>query len=211
MKTIHIIFILLFLTGVISCKKKEDTYVKVTVHDMGANRNVPGKHLILYVGKRINQWGSHHYSYDLIAEKDTDVNGIADFGGFEAYKDKDYIYYVAFEDGNNLKESEYIVNKGEDNNITINVKGRSSLTVNFTPPPPYSVGDSLRVEFYGSNYAAYTHPIITNSTYQNNHQFFVYYDTYYFNIDKYKAGVYTNVKDTVFYDDDSVYTYNVNW
>ncbi len=185
--------------------------MRVRLYDSYSNKGIPNKRIFLEVEERINQVGSHHYSYDSIAAKNTDANGYVDFGRFDALKNSKYTYFVGQMKGGILNGSDYIVTKGEDNFITINDQVPSTLTFNFFPPPPYGTGDSLRIDYYRLDNMSW-HGIITDISYLSaGNQDIIKYGNYYFNIDKFKSGVYTNTKDTVFYNDDSAYFYNVNW
>jgi len=153
----------------------------------------------------------------------TDANGQIVFGDFDTYKNKNYEYYIEYDyydkisfSDNGIKDKGVLGNdpldKGTDNNVLININQSSIFTINFTPPPPYNGADYLRLDLTCPLYTGqYDQIHLDNTNYSNYHKYSVYRGTYYYNIDKFKSGVYTNTKDTVLYDIDSTYIYNVNW
>ncbi len=145
---------------------------------------------------------SNNYKYTVLKEGDTDANGHFDLGTFSARKDKKYDYYV--------NEDVYSLTKGKDNEITIQIYGRAYLFTNFQPPPPYNVGDSLTVTYTHSVYTNHKFKI-TDIGYSSQNYYEIISGKYSINIDKYKFGIYSNLKDTVFYPNETTNTYNVNW
>ena len=206
MKRIQLIFIFLFLTGVFSCKKKETTSVKVTVWDSDLNRVVPNWKVYLEEKHYKTTLGSGTDAYSVILEGYTDANGQIDFGEFDTYKSNHYAYAVR---ANPLEMGEIELEKGTSNNITLKITEPFRLKIRFIPPPPYNGNDSLRLDFFGI--ANNFHFVLTSSNYYLTDATTLISGTYYYNIDKYKSGVYTNNKDTVFYDVNSSYEYNVSW
>ncbi len=191
-----------------SCKKEEETSVRGHAYDNSALANAPSVHVKLI--ERFNDHtiyiagvSSNNYKYTVLKEGDTDANGYFDLGTFSARKDKKYDYYI--------NKDVYGLTKGEDNDITIQIyDGITYLYTYFLPPPPYNVGDSLTV--------TYTHSVYTNHKfkikdigYSSQNYYEIISGKYYINIDKYKSGIYSNLKDTVFYPNKTTNSYNVNW
>ena len=120
------IFSLLIILGLFSCKKKQDTSLKVTAY--GITTNAPLQNHHLYVFQR-------HYpiptndagDYTIITEGYTDANGQKDFGEFDCYKSDKYSYGVFdFDLGSsfNSNTSNHWMDgkgiyKGQTNNITV--------------------------------------------------------------------------------------------
>lgn len=209
------VFFFLLSVGIFSCKKEEVVLVKITVYDIFAGRNVPNQYVtLIQQGTKHSLFsGGSSDSRDLINKGYTNSNGQIVFVLDEDYNK--YSYFIGYENQGNytyISGADDAISKG-DVNITVKVYAYSKLILTLNPPPPYNAGDSLRVDFYcPNNNTNGQHNILRNSNYTSATNFFwVEYGTYYFNIDKYKAGVYSNIRDTVFYTDDSTYFYNVNW
>lgn len=194
--------------GIYSCKKKETTSVKVTVWDSDLNRVVPNWKVYLEEKHYKTTLGSGTDAYSVILEGYTDANGQKDFGEFDTYKSNKYDYAVRTDNLLNIGEIE--IDKGTSNNVTLKITERFKLQRRFVPPPPYSGSDSMRLEFYEITNNM-LRLVLTSSNYYPYEAGGLISGTYCYNIDKYKAGVYTNIKDTVFYDVNSSYEYNVSW
>ena len=204
MKKAYLIMVMLLLFC--SCKKEEETTVKGRVYDENAESFV-ANHKIFLIEKVLAQGiyfggaNSSNYSYDTLFKGVTDSNGNFNFGSFQARKNKRYEYLL----------NDVSLNKGTDNNITLRFNGSTLINVNFLPPPPYNFGDSLVVKFTHSAYQSIFLKI-TNSNYN-----IVYRPSriisgkYFININKFKSGVYSNIKDTVMYLNGTSNNYDVNW
>ena len=188
-----------------SCKKTEKTSVKVTVIDKNTQHGIANKKITLFEAKAEKRLiGSARYNSHILKEAYTDANGQVDFGEFDTHRNNNYIYYV------NGSTENPNVKKGENNNIIFSFTGYVMMAVKFTPPPPYNSDDSLSVSV--TKPSGYKYSIITNYNYTGSQFNFGLESGYkYINIDKYKSGIYTNIKDTVFYLDGATNEYDVNW
>jgi len=204
-----IVLAVLLFAGMFSCKKTEITSLKVVVYNPATNVRLANFHLSLTetVKKFSFNIGGSGYSYfpSVIKEGYTDANGECDFGEIETRKSDKYDYTVTYHSGSGVKKLE----KGVQNNISIIAAYPATVYVNFLPPPPYNIGDSLVVNFVHDYYIKYK---ITNINYFSFHQLRLNnLGTYFINIDKYKSGIYTNSKDTVVYLDGTTNNYDINW
>jgi hypothetical protein len=187
-----------------SCKKgTEFTSLKVTVYDPYTNIRIANWPLTLTEIKKtssLNIGGiGYNFNSTILNEVHTDSNGEYDFGEFNTQKNDKYTYTI----------NEKLIDKGVHNDVSLNASNPCSVNVNFLPPPPYGSGDSLVINFV---YDAYEKYKVTNNNYTTSHQLTMWNPgTYYINIDKFKSGIYTNTKDTVFYADGSTNNYTVNW
>ncbi|MCE9539873.1 MAG: hypothetical protein K8R85_11740 [Bacteroidetes bacterium] len=207
------LFAVLVLSGIFSCKKTkyETTTVKALVFDENTQQYISNVKILLYeVQQATSLFGGHPtIKGGVIKEANTDANGQADFGEFEAKKSSDYYYVVSEDHGINYTVPAN-VKKGESNTIPFTVHAYAYITIKFIQPPPYNTGDSLSVSF--TNYKFPWNPFkITNSNYSQFSIVNLYVGHEYINIDKYKSGIYTNIKDTVFYSASSIYEYHVYW
>lgn len=205
MKNIKFVVVILLFTGILSCKKEEETSVKGTVYDNTAQTYVSNFPIVLVeqtLSSGLHIFGvvPSDYSYDTLKKGVTDANGYYNFGMFPTRKNKKYTYLL-----NNKT-----LNKGQDNNISFTFYGSTILYVNFLPPPPYNIGDSLSVNFTPSINLNNKFRVTNTNDLYNNH-LFISDGKYYININKFKSGVYTNIKDTVFYTNGTTNNYNVNW
>ncbi len=206
MKKLQILFLFCIIIVIGACKKVEETSVKVSVFDQNSGTYVPNfkVRLIERYNDRptlaIGGYFNNYNSYSL-KEGETDVNGNFDFGVFEAMKNKKYDYYI----------NEKSISKGIDNKVQLNISGMASLSVSFLPPPPYSPSDSLTVIFRHS-YLQYNYYKVTQLGYPSIIGPAPLADgRYYVNIDKFKSGVYINIKDTITLLQNTTTNYNVNW
>ena len=200
-----------------SCKKTQSTSVKVRVLDITDNRYEPNIKVKLDEARRVYNNGcricASHFEWTTLKEGYTDSNGFFDFGEFDARKSNDYEYWVGNCNWDKPCGGGIKLSKGESNNLNFNVQDAISLHIKFMPPPPYSTGDSIRVEFNSSSCPyPICHYFISNNTYTYNNQFNLEYTgNCYFNILKYKSGIFTNIRDTVYYSNDSAKEYDVIW
>ncbi|OFY85310.1 MAG: hypothetical protein A3F72_15120 [Bacteroidetes bacterium RIFCSPLOWO2_12_FULL_35_15] len=202
MKILRLVFLFLFYLVISSCKKlgTETTSVKVTHIDNNTQKGVPNIKVILYEGKHLV---SANYDTKVLNEIYTDANGQADFGEFETHRNDKYFYGVERIDPDNTN-----IKKGEINNLIFSGSFSITLTLKFILPPPYNPSDSLSVTFINANNIHYN---VTNNNYANPQLMYLPSGYEYINIDKYKSGVYTNIKDTVFYPANSINEYDVYW
>ncbi len=212
MKHIKFLIPVFVLLGIYSCKKTNNnatitTSVKATVFDENTQQYVPNQKLTLYEVQNQNSGGGH---LQILKEVNTDANGQADFGAFEARVSNDYYYVVTIYSGINYSVPANVI-KGQSNTIPFTEEAQANLAVKFMPPPPYNTGDSLSVSFVSKNHQYLIPFKITNSNYSQLSMVRLLSGYYYINIDKYKSGIYTNTKDTVFYIANSTNEYDVNW
>ncbi len=201
-----------------SCKKGTDfTSAKIKVLDLTDNRFEPHVKVKLDEARRVYNNGcricASRIEWTTIKEGYTDSNGFFDFGEFETSKSDDYEYWVGKCDWDKPCGGGLKISKGQLNDLTFNVADPVPLNIKFLPPPPYGIGDSLRVDFF-SSYCPYPvcHYFITNGSYTTNNNFDLEFTgSCYFEIKKYKSGVFSDVKDTVNYSNDSAKVYSVIW
>jgi len=100
--------------------------------------------------------------------------------------------------------------EGTVNDIILEITERSRLYFHITPLPGYGYVDTLSIDLSGQNHNM--HIYFTNNDYNmSSARADLAADTYYFNINKFKSGVYTNIRDTVTYDKFGTYHYTINW
>jgi len=210
----RIVYGLMIIVLVSSCKKTEETSLIVTVYDQNLKKGVPNKTVYLEENTTSSNPGFVYglpgmirsENYKVIWEGISDANGKVNFGYFNSYKGNKYDYYVELKDGYRIK-----IGTGGSQHASLYVETYDSLKIKFVAPPPYSGTDSMRLEFYYIN-QWYPHPaVIIRSADYTEFNGFTWPGTYYYNVDKYKSGVYTNRKDTVFYDVNSSYEYDAPW
>ncbi len=202
------------LLGIFSCKKTNNattnTSVKASEFDENTQQYVPNVKLLLWEVQKVG--GQPQINGQVLKTVNTDANGQGDFGAFEARESSDYYYVVTEDHGINYTVQANVI-KGQNNTIAFTVHASANIAIKFIPPPPYITGDSLSVTFTNKNYPL--NPFtITNSNYSHYSQFpSLSLDAgyQYINIDKYKSGIYTNTKDTVFYSANSTHEYDVYW
>lgn len=217
MKNLKLVFALFLLTGIVSCKKLsyEKTSIKATLFDESTQLGIPNSKTILYEVKKENSLnGNPTYNKQVLKEAYTDANGQVDFGEFEAHRSNKYDYVITYGIdmyGNPFNTRENSIKKGIDNYILLPVWGTIDLTIKFLPPPPYNTGDSLAVSINYINRPKPAHRVTNNSYSQSSVLMNLSSGNYYINIDKYKSGIYTNTKDTVFYPAYSTNEYDVTW
>jgi len=211
MKNLKFLFAVFVLSVIVSCKKTkyETTTVKASVFDNGSQQYVPNRKIGLYEVKKATSLfgGTPTININVLKELYTDANGQADFGEFEAKKNSDYYYVVSDAIWINSSTNEN-VKKGESNTIPFTVYADANITIKLIPPPPYNTGDSLSLSFYQNPMYPFK---ITNSNYSQFSVIRLAAGYEYINIDKYKSGIYTNSKDTVFYSPYTAYEYDVYW
>lgn len=201
MKNLKLLFAIFILLGIVSCKKTkyETTSAKALVFDENTQQYIPNVKMRLWEAQSVTSifGGQPTINGRVLKEGYTDENGQVDFGEFNARKSSDYYYIVSEDHGINYSVPANI-KKGESNTISFTVYAHANITIKFIPPPPYNNGDSLSVSF--TNYKDPGNPFkITNSNYSQFSVVSLYVGYEYINIDKYKSGIYTNAKDTVFY------------
>ena len=214
MKRILSFLFIFVLIGVTACKKKETTSLKVTVYDSDLNTGVPNWKVYFY---EINHkfMGPSDGLITLVKTGLTDADGKIDFGDIETYrKNNKYQYFVTSK--NDLSGKPMLDNKevveGTVNDIILEVHEWAKLYIDITPTMPgFGYVDTLSFDLMGKNHNWHFYTT-NNDLYLHNHPVFdVFADTYYFNINKFKSGVYTNIRDTVSYDKFGTYHYTINW
>ena len=80
MKILKFLFVPFILFGITSCKKKENTSVRVYVIDVFTKLNVPNKKITLYEVTKEPSMLHRNYSHRILKEVNTNANGLADFG-----------------------------------------------------------------------------------------------------------------------------------
>ena len=206
MKRIQVLFLISFILVIGACKKVEETSAKVSVFDLYSGSFVPNYKVTLF--ERFNDKptlsigsGNNHYNSYALKSGVTDVNGNFDFGAFEAMKSNKYDYFI----------NEQGIGKGVDNNVQLKIRGWAWLSVLFLPSPPYNTGDSLVVSF--EHYIFQSQKFkITQSNYSiQSLPRSIPDGRYYVNIDKFKSGIYANIKDTILLLYHTTTNYDVNW
>ncbi|OFY87927.1 MAG: hypothetical protein A3F72_09190 [Bacteroidetes bacterium RIFCSPLOWO2_12_FULL_35_15] len=208
MKALKFIFALFFLFGISSCKKTENTSAKVTVFDKTTQMGVSNMKVVLTEIYNTSSLGSANYTFNVLKTGYTDANGKYDFGEFVTPKKGKYTYSVDTDWANPNGSSN--IQKGESNDIILKNVYMCDVIIKFLPPPPYNAGDSLSFNIISASYPN-NHWTITNYNYSYFPSVGISSGYSFINIDKYKSGIYTNIKDTVFYDPKSSNEYDLYW
>ena len=206
MKIIKFIFLLFFLLGIVSCKKTESTSAKVTVIDKISQKRAPNIKVVLTEIYNMSWTGSAEYNFNVLKIGYTDANGQFDFGEFVTQKKGRYTYSVdvGFANPNGL----WNIGKGKSNDIIIEGSYFRDVSINFLPPPPYNIGDSLSVNITNADFPN-NNWTITNNNYSLGYSIRIPSGYDFININKYKSGVFSNIRDTVSIFDNQ--SYDVYW
>lgn len=213
MKALKYLLFFLLVFEIFSCKKinYKTTSVKAYLFDESSQQYVPNRKIVLYELENKAIGSYPRYSRKILKEVYTNANGLADFGEFEAHRSDKFNYSVDVGDYFTLSPEYSNLKRGESNSITFKVTAYVDFTLKFIQPPPYNTGDSLSISFTNPNYYPMYSVRITNSNYYQYNINRLSSGFQYINIDKFKSGVYTNTKDTVFYPAYCATGYYVYW
>jgi hypothetical protein len=143
----------------------------------------------------------------------SDINGGFEFGRIEVKRDDKFVYTLCDATYPGHYSSLKTLSKDEDNIIDVNYFGFTNLNINLFPVPPYNIGDTISIKkqdlLYPNNVVR-----ITNNNYLQffyNRPLHVSTGKTEITIEKYKAGIFSTVKDTILLFDEVEYDYNINF
>jgi hypothetical protein len=211
-KSAALFFSCLLLT---SCEKKNTTSLKVTLWNVATDSPMKGKEIELAelkAGTRLNREDKK----TLVKKLETDANGVADFGTFDAKSStkNTYQYYIetGIENAKYLEPAKYEVKAGAENEIVYNLlpfAGRFAIELNGLIKDQE---DYMNVTFVHSTGYNVNLPVIKfNRSISRYEIFSMVMGRYYLTIAKQKGGIHSEETDTLNIGWNEEKTYSVHY